>query len=286
MDQAIVNGILLGANYALLGLGYTLVFGVMRLLTLAHGEIFMASGLLALLLAGPGTPIWLAGLLAVAIGALLSIATDVFVFRPVGYQRQIAAAVGTIGFAMVLQNAILQIRGSSTAVALPFDVPRWDFQWGGILISGVQLVSLGIGVVVLVLTHQFIRRSRWGIAMRAFAHDSETAALMGVPIRRLTMVTLGIAGLLAGLASFLLALRTGSISPQSGLETGILGLVIMTIGGLGSLVGAIIAGLGLGVLMAVASYWGLAGWQGAVPWLLLIGVLLVRPYGLGGEEDQ
>jgi branched-chain amino acid transport system permease protein len=286
MEQAIVNGILLGANYALLGLGYTLVFGVMRLLTLAHGEIFMASGLLALLLAGANTPIWLAGLVAVTIGALLSMATDVFVFRPVGYQRPIAAAVGTIGFAIVLQNGILQIRGSSTAVAVPFDVPRWDFELGGVLISGVQVASLGVGVVVLVVIHQFIRRSRWGMAMRAFSHDSETAALMGVPTRRLVMITLAIAGLLAGLASFLLAMRIGSISPLSGLETGILGLVIMTIGGLGSLVGAIIAGLGLGIVMSVASYSGLSGWQGAVPWLLLIVVLLVRPYGLAGEEGH
>lgn len=124
------------------------------------------------------------------------------------------------------------------------------------------------------------------MAMRAFSHDSETAALMGVPTRRLAMITLAIAGLLAGLASFLLALRVGSISPLSGLETGILGLVIMTIGGLGSLVGAIIAGLGLGIVMSVASYSGLSGWQGAVPWLLLIVVLLVRPYGLAGEEGH
>lgn len=286
MEQAIVNGILLGANLALLGLGYTLVFGVMRLLTLAHGEIFMASGLVALLLAGPGTPIWLAGLVAVAVGALLSVATDVFGFHLVGYQRPIAAAVATIGFAIVLQNAILQIRGSSTAVAVPFDVPRWDLEWGGVLISGVQLVSLGIGLVALVVTHQFVRRSKWGLAMRAFSHDPETATLMGVPVRRLAMLTLGIAGSLAGLASFLLALRVGSISPQSGLEIGMLGLAIMTIGGLGSLIGAIAAGLGLGIILSLVSYSGIQGWQSAVPWLLLIAVLLVRPHGLGGEAAE
>jgi len=284
MDQAIVNGILLGANFALLGLGYTLVFGVMRLLTLAHGQIFMASGLLALLLADAGTPIWFAGLYAIVIAALLSIATDFLGFRLVGYQNSIAAAVATIGFAMVLQNSILQIRGSSTAVAVPFEVPRTDFEIGGVLISGVQVVNLVIAVVVLVITHQFIRRSKWGMAMRAFSHDPETTTLMGVPVRRLTVLTLAIAGVLAGLASFLLAVRTGSISPHSGLDTGLLGLAIMTIGGLGSLVGAIVAGLGLGILMSVAAYSGIAGWQAAIPWMLLIVVLLVKPSGLGGED--
>ena len=102
MLQVFINGLLLGANLALLALGYTLVFGVMRLLTLAHGAIFMASGLLALLLAGAGTPIWLAGLYAVAIGGLLGLATELFSFRPVGYERPIPAAVSCPGTIITL----------------------------------------------------------------------------------------------------------------------------------------------------------------------------------------
>lgn len=286
MLQAIVNGLLFGANLALLGLGYTLVFGVMRLLTLAHGEVFMASGLLALLLSASGTPLILAGVIAVAIGAGLSIATNIVVFRPVGYGQPIAAAVATIGLALVIKNTILQARGRSTAVAVPFDVPRTDFEIGSVFFSGIQVASLVTTVVILIAASLFIRRSKWGVAMRAFSRDPQTVALMGVPIRRLTMLTLGIAGALAGLASFLLAMRNGSVSPQSGLETGILGIAIMTIGGLGSVVGAVCAGFGLGVVISLASYYGLAGWLGAVPWALLIAVLLVRPHGLAGEAES
>ncbi len=280
MIQVLINGLLQGANYALLALGYTLVFGVMHLLTLAHGEVFMAAGLLALIIATPTTPLWLAAVIAIAVGAVLSILTDFVSFRPVGYARPIAAAVSTIGLAILILNATLQIRGSSTAVAVPFDIPRTDISIGGTLISMTQVVSLVVAIVVMVATHQFVQRTKWGMAMRAFAHDAETVALLGVPVRRLTVLTLGIAGSLAGLAAFLLAMRIGSVSPLTGLEVGLIGLAVMTIGGLGSLTGAMVAGVGLGVIQSFAAYYGFTGFQAAIPWLLLVLVLLVRPRGL------
>lgn len=285
MIQVLVNGLLLGANYALLGVGYTLVFGVMRLLTLSHGDVFMASGLVALLLAGSGTPIWLAGLYAIGFGLVLSALTDVFSFGPVGYSRPIAAAVSTIGYALVIQNATLQLRGSSTAVAVPFPIPRGDIEVVGLLISLTQVVSLLVAAAVMFVTHQFVRHTRWGMAMRAFSHDPDTVPLLGIPMRRLALLTLMIAGALAGLASYLLAIRNGSVSPLAGLELGIKGLAIMTIGGLGSLPGAMIAGIGLGLVESYAGYVGLTGFQAAIPWALLILVLLIRPQGLLGQTE-
>jgi branched-chain amino acid transport system permease protein len=281
MTETLLNGLLLGANYALLGLGYTLVFGVMRLLTLAQGQVFMAAGLVALVLSTSGTPMWLAAVYAVVVGAALSALTDYVSFRPTGYGRPVAAAVSTIGYALVIQNAVLQIRGSSTVKAVPFSVPNADFELGGVLVSVVDLVSLAIAAVVLVTTHRFVRRSRWGAAMRAFSRDPEMVELLGVPVRRLTVITLLIAGALAGLASFLIAVRRNGVSPLSGIEIGLTGLAVMTIGGLGSLHGAMVAGLGLGVAESFAAYYGFSGFQAAVPWLLLIAVLLVRPQGLG-----
>ncbi len=280
MSQILINGLLLGANYALLALGYTLIFGVMRLLTLAHGEIFMASGLLTLILVGSGAPVWLAGLIALIIGGLLGLATEIFSFRPVGYRHHIAAAVSTIGLAIVIQNAALQLRGSSTAVAVPFALPRTDFEVGPFLISSVQVVSLIVAIALMLGTHLLVQRTRWGIAMRGFAQDPEMISLLGVPTRRLAMMATMIAGSLAGMASFLPALRNGSVSPLAGLELGLKGLAIMTIGGLGSLPGAMAAGIGLGLVESYASYFGLTGYQAAVPWILLILVLLVRPQGL------
>jgi branched-chain amino acid transport system permease protein len=281
MTETLVIGLLVGVNYALLGLGYTLVFGVMRLLTLAHGEVFMAAGLVALVLSNSGTPVWLAAVYAIAVGAALSALTDWVSFRPTGYTRPVAAAVSTIGYALVIEHVVRQVRGSSTAFAVPFGVPNADVELGGLLISLTDLVSMAVAAVVLVATHRFVRRSRWGAAMRAFARDPEMVGLLGVPVRRLTVITLLIAGALAGLASFLLAVRYRGVDPLSGLDTSLIGLAIMTIGGLGSLHGAMIAGLGLGVANAFAAYHGFGGFQDAIPWLLLIAVLLVRPEGLG-----
>jgi branched-chain amino acid transport system permease protein len=152
MTQALVNGLLVGATYALLAVGYALVFGVMRLLTLAHGEVFMAAGLLALI-AWQHTPLWVAGLVAIGSGAALSALTDLVSFRPVGYSRPIAAAVSTIGVAIVIENAVKQIRGSETVVAVPNVLPQTDFQLGPLLISSVQLATLLIALVVMLITH-------------------------------------------------------------------------------------------------------------------------------------
>jgi branched-chain amino acid transport system permease protein len=143
------------------------------------------------------------------------------------------------------------------------------------------VASLVVATVVLVATHRFVRRTRRGTAMRAFAGDPEMVGLLGVPVRRLTLGTLAIAGGLAGVASFLLAVRIGSVSPHDGIDIGLTGLAVMTIGGMGSLGGAVVAGIGLGVAQALAAYHGLAGFQAALPWALLIVVLLVRTEGVG-----
>jgi branched-chain amino acid transport system permease protein len=282
MAQTFVNGLLLGANLALLALGYTLVFGVMRLLTLAQGAIFMASGLLALVLASAGTPIWLAGLYAVVLGALLGAATELFSFRPVGYDKPVPAAVSTIGLAIVIQSAVLQLRGSSTPVIIPFSVPETDFTIGPLLISSVQVASLIVALFVMIGTQFFVQKTKWGMAMRGLAHDPGMVELLGVPVRRLALLSLMIAGGLAGLAAYLMILRNGSMSPLSGLNIGLVGLAIMTIGGLGSIPGAMVAGICLGLVEAFASYYGLSGFQEAVPWIGLILILLIRPQGLFG----
>lgn len=286
MLQSLVNGLLLGSGYALLALGYTLVFGVLRLLTLAHGEVFMAAGVLALLLSGAGTPLWAAGVLAAAIGAGLSMLTNELCFRPISHRHAIPAAVSTIGLAFVIQNAILQYRGSSTAVSVPFAIPDTDFHIGSVLISAVQVVGLVLALALGIGTHLLLRRTTIGVAMRALAHSPEDVVLLGIPARRITTATMALAGALAGIGAFLLAMRNGSLTPLAGLEIGLVGLAVMVIGGLGNVLGALLAGVLLGVVQALAAYWGLDGWQSAVPWALLLLVLLVRPTGFGPRQGQ
>lgn len=285
MIQILINGLLLGANYSLIAIGYTLVFGVMGLLNLAHGEVFVAAGLITLLVTTQATPIWVAGLIAVLIGSMLGLSVELFSFRTVGYKKRVAAAVSTIGLSIVIRNSLLQIRGSSTAAAVNFAIHHQDFFLGKILISSVQIFALLIAGILMIGTHIFVKKTKWGMAMRASSYDFEQVRSLGIPIKKVALIVQMISGGLAGASAFLLALRIGSISPLSGQEIGLRGIAIMALGGLGSLPGAMVAGLGFGVMEAIVSYIGFTGYQTAVPWIGLIIILILQPRGLFSSDD-
>jgi branched-chain amino acid transport system permease protein len=283
--QTLVNGLLLGSNYALLAIGYTLVFGVVRLLTLAHGQVFMVSGMVAVLALGVlHVPVAVAVLIALVAGTAAGIATDLLCFRPVRRESEIAPAVATIGFGIALQNAVVLLRGSSDPAVLPADLEAVDLRIGPVLVSSVQLATLILAVLLMVGIHLFVRRTRWGAALRAMGENPAAVELVGVNPRMLATVTLAASGLLAGAASVLLALRVGSVGPFSGLGIGLIGLAIISIAGMGNLTGATVVGLGLGVVEAFAQRYGFGGWEPALPWLLVIALLLIRPQGLFGTR--
>lgn len=287
MPQVLVNGLLLGSNYALLAIGYTLVFGVTRLLTLAHGEVFMVAGVLAVLgMKALGLPLVLAVLLALLVGTAAGLATDLLCFRPVGRASHLAPAVATIGFALVLQNTVLVLRGSSNPVGLPAGLKAPDLHVGPVLVSSAQLAMLMLALVLMAATQWFIRRTRWGAAMRAMGESPETVELLGINAKALGTITLAVSGLLAGVASVLVALRIGSVSPFAGIQVGLKGLAIMTVAGMGSVTGAVVVGLGVGVAEVLAGFYGFGGFERAIPWILVVLVLLLRPGGLFGARTR
>ncbi len=272
----------MGATYALLAVGYTLVFGVMRLLTLAHGMVLMAAGFLMLVVTeAAGASIWAALVIAVVIGAVLSMLTDVVSFRPVGYGRPISAAVSTIGFGLVIREVIVQLLEGNVSRGPSYTTPELDFRVADTVVDGVDIITLLIAVAVAGVGHWFVQRTRWGASMRAFSHDPEAVRLLGIPVRRVVLLTLAMAGALAGLAAFLTVWSTGGgVSPDLGFDLTLIGLVAMTIGGIGSIPGALVAGVGLGVASQLLAYRAPAGFQEAVPWVLVIIALTVRPRGL------
>lgn len=281
--QILINGILLGSEYALLAVGYTLVFGVARLLNLAQGEIFMASGVLAALaMRELEAPLWAAGLVAIAGGGLGGLLTDFLCFRPLVGRSPLASAVATIGLAIAIQLGIELLAGSSNLIDLPIAVGAGDLEIGSLLVSGIELVTLGLTVVLVIGIRLFVSRTAWGAALRAMAENPEAAELTGIDVRSVATATLVASGLLAGLGGFMFALRVGSAGPLSGLRTGLIGLAVMAIGGVGSLTGAMIAGLAVGFLQAMAGFYGFGGIASAIPWLLVIVALLVRPRELAG----
>jgi branched-chain amino acid transport system permease protein len=278
--QSAVNGLLLGSVYALLTVGYSLVFGVTRLLTLAHGEVFMVSGALALLgMRAFDLPLALAILIAVAVGAGAGVLTDLLCFRPVSRQSHLAPAVATIGLALALQSSLVLWRGSAP-IGLPANFQAADIHIGSLLVSTPELAMFVLAVVLMAGFAWFIRTTRWGAALRAMGEDPATLELLGINARGLATIVLGVSGMLAGLAGILSAVRIGRISPYAGTEIALKGLAIMAIAGLGSLPGAMAVGVAIGMVEVFSDYYQLSGMGEAIPWILVVAVLLLRPRGL------
>jgi len=275
--QVLINGLLLGSEYALLAVGYTLVFGVARLLTLAQGEIFVASSVLAALaMRELGAPLWVACLIAVAAGGLGGLLTDVLCFRPLVGRSHLAPAVATVGLAIAIHSGVVLLAGSSDTIPLPIAVGTGDLRIGSLLVSGIELVTLGLATALMIGIRLFVSRTDRGAALRAMAEDHEAAQLVGIDVRAVTTVMLVTSGLLAGLAGIMFALRNASVNPVAGLRVGLAGLAVMAIGGMGNVTGAMLAGIALGLADAVADFYDFGGIEPAFVWILVLVALLIR----------
>jgi branched-chain amino acid transport system permease protein len=282
--EVLVNGLLIGANYALLAVGYTLVFGVTRLLTLAQGHVFMVAGLIAAIALKHGVPVVVAILLALAVGLAGGLLTDILCFRPIPRDAPISAAVATIGLAIAIQGVVVAVHGSE-AVIIGSNLRAGDVFIGSYRVSVAQIAVFAVAVAALVGLQLLVRRTSFGAALRAMGEDPTALPLVGFNAKRLATATLAISGALAGVAAVLLALRTGAVSPFSGLEIGLIGLAVMAVAGFGSLTGAMVIGLLVGILEELATSQGLGGLAEALPWVLVIVVLLFRPRGLFAPQD-
>ncbi len=281
MAQTLVNGLLVGGNYALVAISYTLVFGVTRLLTLAHGAVFMVSGVASILVVSnlhAGLALGIGAALVVGGGA--GILTDALCFRIVDRATPLAAPVATIGLALALQNAVIQLHGSENLFVLPRDMAVADIHLGSALISTPQLTAFILAVALMVGIRWFVKRTRWGAAMRAVGENPHIAELLGIHTRMVGTYTLAASGVLAGAAGALLVLRTQAMSPFAGFQVGLTGLAVMTSAGLGNVTGAMVVGLMVGLAQSMLAPYSLGGFRSEIPWLLVIAVLLVRPQGL------
>src|SRR4051812_4346570 len=242
--QQLANGLMLGSTYALVAIGYALVFGVLRLLHLAHGEVFMVGAFAALELVlwwqvGP-----LAALLGGLVGAaLLGMLLELIAFRPIRRRgnSHLAPIVSTIGAGLVIQEVMTKLFGSEQT-AFPVRFSDTLYHVGGVTIGATQIFILGVSLIAMLALHLFVTRTRYGIAMRATSENLQIAAVLGVNIDRIVLLTFALASALGGLAGVLVGLNFNAISPFMGVEMGIKGMAVMLIGGLGSIYGALAGG--------------------------------------------
>ena len=282
--QQLVNGLMLGASYALVAIGYTLIFGVLNLLYFAQGEVFMVGAFVGLyLVVGAGANIYGAILGAMVIcGALGAVAVFVAV-RPVAKDHPLAPLISTIGLTIILQNLAVYIFGGQQ-MAFPETMEQRLYRLGPVTVSSAQLFILTVAIALMVLLWLFIARTKLGRAIRATAENHETAALLGVDVDRVVLITFIIGSGIAGVAGVLDGIKNSNISPFMGLGAAVKGLIVMLLGGLGNVPGAMVAGLLLGMIEILsAAYIGTAE-RDLFSFLILILILLWRPTGLFGTR--
>lgn len=279
--QQLVNGLMLGSVYALIGIGYTLVFGVLRMLNLAHAYIFMAGPFITLSLISAGVPAALGLCLGMAGSALLGALLYLIAFRPIPREHALGGFVASLSFGIVIQVIVINQFGSLTKPFPPaFKLP--DLTLGPVILSGIQLGSLGVSALLMVGLLYLIRSTRFGRNIRAIAQNPTAAALLGVAVQRAVLLVFLLSSGLAGLAGLMVAMRFETVGPFMGDIYAIKALAVIIIGGLGDVRGAVFAGLLLGVCEVMFQAYGSPGWAEAFIWLFLIGVFLLKPDGIFG----
>jgi branched-chain amino acid transport system permease protein len=296
LPQTLINGLTLGSVYALIALGYSMVYGILRLLNFAHGDIYMIGAYMgygALLLLStteglllPVALVIVVMLIVAMVGAgIVSVAVERFAYRPLRYAPRIAPLISALGVSFILQN-LVQITvgprplsfGADTLFALDAGYAIGDFKIGASRIL-VILVTL---LLMLALAY-FVRSTRLGRAMRAVSMDLDAAAMMGVDVNRVIVATFFIGAALAGAGGVLVGIVFYSIRHTMGFLAGLKGFTAAVIGGIGSVPGAAIGGIFLGLVEAFASVYISATFKDAIAFVLLVIVLLVRPSGLFGR---
>ncbi|MBL3538734.1 branched-chain amino acid ABC transporter permease [Aminivibrio sp.] len=285
--QHLFNAITLGSLYGLIAIGYTMVYGILRLINFAHGEIFMLGAyFIFFAITLLHLPWGLAAVLAVAASSFCGVLVDKIAYKPLRNAPRISALISAIGVSFFIQNLSIVI-----FTGLPRPVSRPDWLVKVIKFGEIRILPLAIVVPVVTLflvlgLLWIVYRTKPGLAMRAISKDIETTRLMGVSVNRIISITFGIGSALAAASGIMWALRYPQIHPFMGLFPGLKAFIAAVFGGIGSIQGAVIGGMFLGVIeiMAVAFFPTLSGYRDAFAFVLLIIILLMKPTGLMGEK--
>jgi branched-chain amino acid transport system permease protein len=298
--QHLVNGVSVGTIYALIALGYTMVYGVLKLINFAHGDVYMVGAFTGFYIAhslGVEKEPTLAKALVVFVGSMalcgaLVVVMERFAYRPLRTRPRLTALITAIGVSLFLEYFMQLNRwfGSLDAPFPPGPTPRFfpepftRVAWtpGGVDISNYDLVSFGVALAFMLALQWVVYRTRFGTSMRAVSFDSQVAGLMGINVNRVISVTFLLGGVLAAVAALLVAGSRPSINPLMGLMPGIKAFVAAVFGGIGNVPGAMVGGLVLGLAEEYVAGYAVSSYRDGIAFGLLILVLLVRPAGLFG----
>ena len=284
--QQLVNGVQIGSVYALVAIGYTMVYGIAKMINFAHGDIIMVGSYVALLFfQSSGLPVWGVIAATAAVSAVQGVTIERLAYKPLRGGSRMSALITTIGVSLMLQNGFLLIFGSSPK-PFPNHFTGEGFTLGGVTVSRLTAITLVVTVVLMVLLTLFVNRTRVGKAMRAVSEDQGAAQLMGINIDTSISITFAIGSALAAVAAVLYSSTYPLINPYMGSMLGLRAFIAAVIGGIGVIPGAMIGGFIIGIAEALIRRYISSAMADAIVFALLIIVLLVKPSGLLGRNER
>ena len=282
--QQLINGLSLGSIYALLALGYTMVYGIIKLINFAHGEIYMMGAFIGYYVTNQFKLSLIPTLLiSMAICSVLGVLIEFLAYRPLRKSTRIAALITAIGVSFLIQSLMIYFIGADTR-PFPQIIENTNYDLGLFTISKIQLMILTTSIVLMFLLQVIVKYTKMGKAMRAVSVDADAAQLMGINVNHTISFTFAIGSSLAAAGGVLIGLYYNSIDPMMGVAPGLKAFIAAVFGGIGIIPGAALGGFAIGIIETFVSALGFTAYRDAVVYAILIVVLLVRPAGLLGKN--
>ena len=285
--QQLVNGISLGSIYALIALGYTMVYGIVKLINFAHGDVFMVGSFVGFYSITVLDLSFIPALLiSMTVCAIFGVLIERIAYKPLRNATRIAALITAIGVSLLIEYGFIYVRGAQPE-AYPKDVlAMGNFNIFGVSISSQSIMILAVAIILMIILQFVVHKTKIGKAMRAVSFDAEAARLMGINVNNTISATFAIGSALAGAAGVIFGIYYIKIEPLMGILPGLKAFVAAVLGGIGIIPGAMAGGLLLGVIEALVSAAGYSLWRDGVAFIVLILILIFMPQGLFGKNKR
>lgn len=282
--QHIINGVVIGGVYAMVALGYSMVYGVLQIVNWAHADVMMFGTFIALILTQFGFPIWSMVIIAALFTALLGMAVERAAYRPIkSGNRRMAVLVSALGMSTFLQNLAQLVFGSETKSFSLFEIK--SYMIGNATFSNMQIIILVITAIMLIILYFLVYRTKIGVAMRACSVSIKNAKLMGVNTNAIISMTFGIGALMAGIAGILIGTYYNAVYSTMGYMLGMKAFAAAILGGIGSIPGAVAGGFVIGIIESLGAGYISSGYRDAYAFIVMIVILIIRPSGIMGAKQ-